>query len=459
MRVVGFKAQRCKLCHGPSMLSLFFLLARDDCDVTWSPPTRDGQTRSRPEHITIPPTEGRRPMNTQVHRTFDQHLHFGILVKIALKSIFSNHSMAHPTTPKWIDFLLDRRQKEGTWAKAAHEQPLDAMNSLNSAAETMQLEVAATGGDAAMMVAMDNGDIRFVHNIALAKTEGEFTLVGAMGIGHVSTFAMLDEATMTGTFHPPTRRAGPAPSAKELFQATSAAAFNALKGGSSTSGSETPGGYADLYKGGAFWCHPGRHFLNRLRHKVDTLNRRWGKAELGASDIHDLEQFTVFLDKAAKGVSLNLLVHRKPTRLGASDSCPVGLGGYSFSGRAWRVRIPKDSKLRQGSKANNVLEFLAMVVTVWIMCEESPRGEHDCLLQLGDGTTSDLRPTPPLRNISKNSFKKPAHHPLHLGLRQGDVLKGLPERQRTLPCKSESSRAIGQRNLSQYNIRIGQTVL
>ena len=87
--------------------------------------------------------------------------------------------MAHPTTPKWIDFLLDRRQKEGTWAKAAHEQPLDTMNSLNSAAETMQLEVAATGGDAAMMVAMNNGDIRFVHNIALAKTEGEFTLVGA----------------------------------------------------------------------------------------------------------------------------------------------------------------------------------------------------------------------------------------------------------------------------------------
>jgi hypothetical protein len=130
-----------------------------------------------------------------------------------------------------------------------------------------------------------------------------------------------------------------------------------------------------------------RHFLSRLRHKVDTLNRRWGKAQLGASDINDLEQFTVFLDKAAKGVSLNLLVHRKPTRLGASDSCPVGLGGYSFSGRAWRVRIPMGSRLRQGGKANNVLEFLAMVVTAWIMCEESPRGEHDCLLQLGDGTS------------------------------------------------------------------------
>lgn len=203
--------------------------------------------------------------------------------------------MAHPTTPKWIDFLLDRRQKEGTWAKAAHEQPLDAMNSLNSAAETMQLEVAATGGDAAMMVAMNNGDIRFVHNIALAKTEGEFTLVGAMGIGHVSTFAMLDEATMTGTFHPPTRRAGPAPSAKELFQATSAAAFNALKGGSSTSGSETPGGYADLYKGGTFWCHPALWPLmpNRAMRAQEAAITIIQKYPFAAEDVDGMEVSTL----------------------------------------------------------------------------------------------------------------------------------------------------------------------
>lgn len=131
-----------------------------------------------------------------------------------------------------------------------------------------------------------------------------------------------------------------------------------------------------------------RHFLNRLRHKVDTLSRRWGKAQLGSNDIDDLEQFTVFLGKAAQGISLNLLVHRKPTRMGASDSCPVGMGGYSFSGRAWRVRIPKGSLLREGSKANNVLEFLALAVTAWIMCEESTKGGFDCLLSLGDGTSA-----------------------------------------------------------------------
>ena len=159
----------------------------------------------------------------------------------------------------------------------------------------MQLEVAATGGDAAMMVAMNNGDIRFVHNIALAKTEGEFTLVGAMGIGHVSTFAMLDEATMTGTFHPPTRRAGPAPSAKELFQATSAAAFNALKGGSSTSGSETPGGYADLYKGGTFWCHPALWPLmpNRAMRAQEAAITIIQKYPFAAEDVDGMEVSTL----------------------------------------------------------------------------------------------------------------------------------------------------------------------
>ena len=131
-----------------------------------------------------------------------------------------------------------------------------------------------------------------------------------------------------------------------------------------------------------------RHFLNRLRHKVDRNNRRWGKVQLSASDVEDLGQFSVFLDRAARGMSLNLLVHRKPTRLGASDSCPVGLGGYSFSGRAWRIRIPKGSQLREGSQANNVLEFLGMVVTAWIMCDESQEGAYDCLLSLCDGSSS-----------------------------------------------------------------------
>ena len=61
--------------------------------------------------------------------------------------------------------------------------------------------------------------------------------------------------------------------------------------------------------------------------------------------------------------------------------------------------------------------------------------------------------------LVKIALKNPPTIPYTLELRQGDVPKGLPERQRTLPCKLESSRAIGQRNLSQYNIRIGQTVL
>jgi len=132
----------------------------------------------------------------------------------------------------------------------------------------------------------------------------------------------------------------------------------------------------------------GRHFLTRLREKVGALNRRWGKAQLSRADADDLEQFALFLKRANRGMSLNLLVHRKPTKIGVSDSCPVGLGGFSLSGRAWRVRVPRGTRIRRGSVANNVLEFLALAITVWIMCEEAESGEHDCLLAVADNTSA-----------------------------------------------------------------------
>jgi hypothetical protein len=178
--------------------------------------------------------------------------------------------MAHPTTPKWLDFLLERRGRDGTWAKTAYEKPLDAMNALNSAStDTRKLDVAATGGDAAMMVAMNNGEVKFVHDIALAKAGGEFTLVGAIGLGHVATFVILSEESVMGTFTPASRRVGPAPSIDEFFQTTSDAAFKALKAGSTNS---EHAGYAGRYKGGTFWCYPAlwTRMPNHTMHAQDV---------------------------------------------------------------------------------------------------------------------------------------------------------------------------------------------
>jgi hypothetical protein len=49
----------------------------------------------------------------------------------------------------------------------------------------------------------------------------------------------------------------------------------------------------------------------------------------------DLELMQSILDKAKKGIDMNLLAFRLPDRIYYSDSCPAGLGGYSNQGFAW----------------------------------------------------------------------------------------------------------------------------
>ena len=49
----------------------------------------------------------------------------------------------------------------------------------------------------------------------------------------------------------------------------------------------------------------------------------------------DLELMQSILDKAKKGIDMNLLAFRSPDRIYYSDSCPAGLGGYSDQGFAW----------------------------------------------------------------------------------------------------------------------------
>jgi hypothetical protein len=106
---------------------------------------------------------------------------------------------------------------------------------------------------------------------ALAKTGEEFTLVGATGMGQVTTFVMLGDAAWAGTYEAPSRRAGgPPPTVEEIFQTTSAEAFKALKAGTGADTSEL----TDGHKGGTFWCHPALWTLmpNRLMcaHDVAT---------------------------------------------------------------------------------------------------------------------------------------------------------------------------------------------
>lgn len=139
----------------------------------------------------------------------------------------------------------------------------------------------------------------------------------------------------------------------------------------------------------AFTLPLSRHFLSRLRDKVDPKRRKWGRTNLSDSDVNDLEQFMLFLERAHRGISINLLVHRKPGGIGVSDSCPVGLGGFLVhTGRGWRLKIPPGTNIRKGSAANNVLEFLALAITIWLMCDDAKEGSYECLLSLADNTSA-----------------------------------------------------------------------
>ena len=94
------------------------------------------------------------------------------------------------------------------------------------------------------------------------------------------------------------------------------------------------------------------------------------------------------LRRANTGISMNLIVTRKSTRIcWWSNSCPFGLGGFLLrSGQAWRLRTPKGSILNGSSSINNLLEFLGMAVNGWLECLESDA--QDCILLIDDNTSA-----------------------------------------------------------------------
>jgi hypothetical protein len=136
-----------------------------------------------------------------------------------------------------------------------------------------------------------------------------------------------------------------------------------------------------------------RHFLERIDRTASKEGvRKTTTLELPEEVIRDLELWKTFLVKANQGVSINLVTTRKPTRICWSDSCPFGMGGYSLAtGKAWRIRIPSDSFIFGHPGINNLLEFLGMIISVWLecrSCKTDPNAVHACILALGDNTSA-----------------------------------------------------------------------
>ena len=114
------------------------------------------------------------------------------------------------------------------------------------------------------------------------------------------------------------------------------------------------------------------------------------------SIIPDLEMWVHLLAHAHDGISLNRLVCGVPTHLFHTDSCPEGMGGYSVrSGRAWRCQINKTQldRLRNMTncnpkRSNNVFEFVAIVVSVWVDCWNQEIHPDDAVLALTDNSSA-----------------------------------------------------------------------
>ena len=134
-----------------------------------------------------------------------------------------------------------------------------------------------------------------------------------------------------------------------------------------------------------------RHFLNEIRNKsVSAPRNRRQRLRLTEEEKSDLELWESFLTIANRGISINLLVIRNPTRMAWSDSCPFGIGGYTLSGTAWRIRVPREAPYYGDDSVNNVLEFLGMAISVLLLLREAKESgeQFPCLLVLGDNTSA-----------------------------------------------------------------------
>ena len=148
------------------------------------------------------------------------------------------------------------------------------------------------------------------------------------------------------------------------------------------------------------------HFLSRLRElQQRAKNRRFIKID--ETCIEDLRIMLFFLRKAHEGVSLNLITFRKPTHAYRSDSCPIGLGGYSHQGWAWRFYIPLELRFRA---TNNLLEHIASIITVWIDIIHGRLKEGDCCLSMTDSSTSEGW-------ARKTNFKEDCEDPIQATIR------------------------------------------
>jgi hypothetical protein len=128
-------------------------------------------------------------------------------------------------------------------------------------------------------------------------------------------------------------------------------------------------------------------FLSLVPQLMQTELHGKSRLKVPTAVADDLQLWMDLLAKANKGISINLIVTRQPSRVCWSDLCPFGIGGYSLvTGFAWRIRIPGKSIIYGSNHVNNLLEFLGTAINIQLELKYCKRGDQDCILALGDNT-------------------------------------------------------------------------
>jgi hypothetical protein len=128
-----------------------------------------------------------------------------------------------------------------------------------------------------------------------------------------------------------------------------------------------------------------RHFLCRLSYSTSKADY-FKPIKLNKAVINDLRLWIKILDKLESGISMNLLTFRPPDIIIWTDACEYGIGGYSSPrGRAWKWPIPVELQQRAHI---NILEFIAVLVGVWIEIIEGSATPETCILAFGDNTSA-----------------------------------------------------------------------
>ena len=127
------------------------------------------------------------------------------------------------------------------------------------------------------------------------------------------------------------------------------------------------------------------HFLSHLR---SLLAQVWNRRVISINKkcIKNLKLMQTILDKAKNGIDMNLLAFRSPVCIYYSYFCLASLGGYSNQGHVWRFKVPDNL---QFWALNNLLEFLAAIITPWIDIINGWLSPGDCTLSMTNSMTAE----------------------------------------------------------------------